>query len=71
MMKKYIKVLVVVVFGLLAVSTYTLYNRNQDLKEELSISISNEKAFITENSSLKLLKKLMKIILCYNIFVHI
>ena len=39
--------------SLLAVSTYTLYNRNQDLKEEISVSISNQKAFIAENSSLK------------------
>ena len=39
--------------SLLAVSTYTLYNRNQDLKEEISISMTNQKAFIAENSSLK------------------
>lgn len=39
--------------SLLAVSTYTLYNRNQDLKEEISVSMSNQKAFIAENSSLK------------------
>ena len=34
-------------------STYILYNRNQDLKEEISVSMSNQKAFIAENSSLK------------------
>ena len=39
--------------SLLAVSTYTLYNRNQDLKEEISVSMSNQKAFIAENSPLK------------------
>lgn len=39
--------------SLLAVSTYTLYNRNQDLKEEISVSMTNQKAFITENTSLK------------------
>lgn len=39
--------------SLLAVSTYTLYNRNQDLKEEISVSMSNQKAFIAESSSLK------------------
>ena len=39
--------------SLLAVSTYTLYNRNQDLEEEISVSIYNQKAFIAENSSLK------------------
>lgn len=30
-----------------------MYNRNQDLKEEISVSMSNQKAFIAENSSLK------------------
>ena len=39
--------------SLLTVSTYTLYNRNQDLKEEISVSMTNQKAFITENTSLK------------------
>ena len=39
--------------SLLAVSTYTLYNRNQDLKEEISVSMTNQKAFIAENSFLK------------------
>ena len=39
--------------SLLAVSTYTLYNRNQDLREKISVSISNQKAFIAENTSLK------------------
>ena len=53
MIKKYIRIEVIVLTSLLAVSTYTLYNRNQDLKEEISVSISNQKAFIAENSSLK------------------
>ena len=44
---------IVILMSLLAVSTYTLYNRNQDLKEEISVSMSNQKAFIAENSSLK------------------
>ena len=39
--------------GLLAVSTYTLCNRNKDLKEEISVSMSNQKVFIAENSSIK------------------
>lgn len=52
-MKKYIRIGIVILMGLLAVSTYTLYNRNQDLKEEISVSMSNQKAFIAENSSLK------------------
>ena len=53
MVKKYIRTGIVILVSLLAVSTYTLYNRNQDLKEEISVSMSNQKAFIAENSSLK------------------
>ena len=39
--------------SLLALSVYILYTNNQKLKEKISISVSNEKAFIAENSSLK------------------
>ena len=53
MIKKYIRIGVIVLTILLAVSTYTLYNRNQDLKEEISVSMLNQKAFIAENYSLK------------------
>ena len=53
MIKKYIRIGVIVLTSLLAVSTYTLYNRNQNLKEEMLLSMSNQKAFIAENSSLK------------------
>ena len=53
MVKKYIRIGVIVLTRLLAVSTYILYNRNQDLKDEISVSMSNQKAFIAENSSLK------------------
>lgn len=53
MVKKYIRIGVIVLTSLLAVSTYIFYNRNQNLKEEISVSMSNQKAFITENSSLK------------------
>ena len=53
MMKKYIKIGIVILVSLLAISTYTLYTNNQKLKEEISISMSNQKAFIAENSSLK------------------
>lgn len=53
MVKKYIRIGVIVLTSLLTVSTYTFYNRNQDLKEEISVSMSNQKAFIAENSSLK------------------
>ena len=53
MVKRYISIGIVILMSLLAVSTYTLYNRNQDLKEEILVSMSNQKAFIAENSSLK------------------
>ena len=53
MVKRCIRIGIVILMSLLTVSTYTLYNRNQDLKEEISVSMVNQKAFITENSSLK------------------
>lgn len=53
MVKRYISIGIVILMSLLAVSTYTLYNINQDLKKEISVSMSNQKAFIAENSSLK------------------
>ena len=53
MVKKYIRIGIGILISLLAVSTYTLYNRSQDLEEEISVSMSNQKAFIAENSSLK------------------
>ena len=51
--RKYINIGVVVIVGLLAISTYSLYRSNTSLKEELSVSKANEKAFIIENSGLK------------------
>ena len=53
MLNKYIKTGVTILVLLLCLSTYILYNNNQDLKSELSISKSNEKAFVLENSGLK------------------
>ena len=53
MVKKYIRIGICILMSLLAVSIYTLYNRNQDLEEEISVSMSNQKAFIADNSSLK------------------
>ena len=53
MVKRYIRIGIVILISLLTVSTYTLYNRNQDLKEEISVSMTNQKSFIAENSFLK------------------
>lgn len=53
MVKKYIRIGVIALIGFLITSTYILYNRNQSSKGEISVLMSNQKAFITENSSLK------------------
>ena len=53
MVKKYIRIGIVILVSLLAISTYTLYTNNRKLKEEISISMSNQTAFIAENSLLK------------------
>ena len=60
MVKRYISIGIVILMSLLTVSTYTLYNRNQDFKEEISVLMSNQKAFIAENSSLKDKNKVFK-----------
>lgn len=52
MVSKYIRIGALAIIGLLIVSICILYN-NQNLRDELSISVSNEKAFIAENSALK------------------
>nr|DAG93692.1 MAG TPA: hypothetical protein [Crassvirales sp.] len=52
-MNKYVSIIIAILIVSLSVSSYILYNKNQKLKEDLSISISNEKAFITENSLLE------------------
>lgn len=52
-MVKYIKIIIAALIASISISSYILYTKNQSLKEELSISVSNEKAFIAENSLLK------------------
>ena len=52
-MAKYIKIVIAALIVFLSIGSYILYTKNQSLKKELSISISNEKAFIAENSLLK------------------
>ena len=53
MVKKYIRIGIVILVSLLSISVYTLYTNNQKLKEETATLISNQKAFIAENFSLK------------------
>ena len=52
-MIKYLKIGSVLLVLSLILSVFVLYNRNQVLKESLSISRANEKAFILENDALK------------------
>lgn len=52
-MTKYIRIIIAALIVSLSIGSYILYTKNQSLKEELSISVSNEKAFIADNSSLK------------------
>ena len=53
MVKKYIRIGIVILVGLLSISIYTLYTNNQKLKEETLTLMSNQKVFMAENSSLK------------------
>lgn len=53
MVSKYIKIIIATLIVSLSIGSYILYTKNQRLQEELAVSVSNEKAFITENSSLK------------------
>lgn len=59
-MKKYIIIAILTIIGILASSVYFLYQNNKTLREELSISKTNEKAFIAENSILKKENKVFK-----------
>ena len=52
-MIKYVKVGIAIIIGILFAGICVLYNKNQSLMEELSVLVSNQKAFIAENSSLK------------------
>lgn len=53
MTSKYINIIIAVLLTSLSINSCILYVKNQNLEEKLSTSISNEKAFIAENSSLK------------------
>lgn len=53
MVNKYIKIIIAALIVSLSIGSYILYTKNQRLQEELSVSVSNEKAFIAENFSLK------------------
>ena len=52
-MIKYVKVGIAIIIGVLFVGICILHNKNQSLMGELSVLVSNQKASIAENSSLK------------------
>lgn len=52
-MTKYIKIIKATLIVSLFTGSYILYTKSQGLQEELSTLISNQKAFLAENSSLK------------------
>lgn len=52
-MIKCISIIASILIVSLSIGSHILYIKNQSLKEELSISVSNQKASIAENSSLK------------------
>ena len=52
-MIKYVKVGIAIIIGVLFVGICILYNKNQSLMGELSVLVSNQKASIAENLSLK------------------
>lgn len=51
--KTIIRIFIIIFFIGSIVSIYLLYKNNKSLKEEVSIITANQKAFISENSSLK------------------
>lgn len=53
LIKKYVGIGVLIVLVVLCAGISILYKNNKKLKDELSISIANEKAFIAENNGLK------------------
>lgn len=52
-MKRYIQIIAAILISILGVTTYIQYKKVKSLNIELSISKSNEKAFIEENNELK------------------
>ena len=52
-MKRHIQIIAVILISALGVTTYIQYKKVKSLNIELSISKSNEKAFIEENNELK------------------
>lgn len=60
MTKKSLKIIIVVLLCIFSISTYVSCERNKSLKNSLSLAISNEKAFVSENDSLRNQNKVFK-----------
>lgn len=53
MLSKYFKIGIIVIIGVLGISSYILYTNNKKLQSKIEVLSSNEKAFLSENSILK------------------
>ena len=51
--KKWLTIVLLIILPILSFFTYNLYKQTIRLQENLSVAITNEKAYISENSSLK------------------
>ena len=51
--KKWLTIVLLIILPILSFFTYNLYKQNIRLQENLSVAITNEKAYISENSFLK------------------
>lgn len=51
--KKWLTIVLLVVLSVVSLFTYNLHKQNIKLQENLSVAITNEKAYVAENSSLK------------------
>lgn len=60
MIKHYFIIGSIIVMSIMAMFINGLYRTNNDLKEQLSVSMSNQKAFMSENTSLKDENKVFK-----------
>ena len=52
-MMKYIRIAAFTVFMVTTIASIILYNKNKALSNSLSVAMSNQKAYVAENSSLK------------------
>ena len=52
-MTKYIRIAAFTVFMVTTIASIILYNKNKALSNSLSVAMSNQKAYVAENSSLK------------------